>query len=414
MIKKITHNWVWKAISLLIAFLLWLAVVNYDDPYITRKIDRVVVEKRNEIAITSQDQAIEYKAGEYINITVRGKRSIIDRLAASDIIAYADMEKVSITGAIDIEVEVDEQIEILEKTPNNMQIALEHIDTTLRDIQVFYEGELEENHIRLDPIVTPNQIEITGPESKLAIISSVIVPIKIDNASNDVTVYVTPQILDSESNEILGLEVSNNQIQVQVPIQTVKVIPVVFNTVGSIDDKYRLISMELDTNYITIRGEDEAINNIKRLVVSGIDLSEFTDQTLDRNINLTTYLPEGISLHNSESTILLKTIIKPIVSEAYTITPSDITVKYLTEGLQFKFLEEEDFVVEIKGIEEDLIELTVEDVQPSISLKELGEGEHGVELVLEMSDQLEVITEAILVRVELTKVEAVVEEVIEE
>ena len=173
MIEKIKNNWLWKVAALLIAFILWLVVVNYDDPYIKKTFNNVVVEKRNELAITAQDQAIEYKEGESISVTLGGKRSIIERLTFSDIKAYADLGKVSITNTVDIVIEVSDQLDILEKKPNNMQISLEPIIKSLKDIQVTYVGELENDYIRLNPVIIPNQIEITGPQSQLARVSEV-------------------------------------------------------------------------------------------------------------------------------------------------------------------------------------------------------------------------------------------------
>ncbi len=402
MIEKIKNNWLWKVAALLIAFVLWLVVVNYDDPYIRKTFNNVVVEKRNELAITSQDQAIEYKEGENISITLGGKRSIIDRLTFSDIKAYADLGKVSITNTVDIVIEVNDQLDVLEKKPNNMQISLEPIINSLRDIQVTYVGELESDYIRLNPVIVPNQIEISGPQSQLARVSEVRVPIRIDNAYDDVTVYVTPQIVDAAGREILGLEVSNNQIQVKVPIQKIKTVPVVFQTVGELNEAFRLVTMELEMKEIIVRGESDILENFTELVVPNIDLSTFNQETESYSINLNQYLPAGINVYNSDALTELIIEVAPLVNQDYSIDLESLSVRQLGEGLTYTILDTVPLNIRLRGIEKELTVLEVEKLQPRVFLKDLGPGVHTVEVEFEVPDRFEWMSATPTVRLEIS------------
>lgn len=102
-IKKLTNNLGWKILSFLLACLLWLAVINIEDPQVTTTIRGIAVEKQNEDAITSQKQAIQYVAGNTVDVKVKGRRSVVSRLTASNIKAYVDMRNLSITDAVDIQ-----------------------------------------------------------------------------------------------------------------------------------------------------------------------------------------------------------------------------------------------------------------------------------------------------------------------
>jgi len=402
MIEKIKNNWLWKIVALLIAFVLWLVVVNYDDPYIKKTFNNVVVEKRNELAITAQDQAIEYKEGESISVTLGGKRSIIERLTFSDIKAYADLGKVSITNTVDIVIQVSDQLDILEKKPNNMQISLEPIIKSLKDIQVTYVGELESDYIRLNPVIIPNQIEITGPQSQLARVSEVRVAIRIDNAYDDVTVYVTPQIIDSVGREILGLEVSNNQIQVKVPIQKIKTVPVVFQTVGNLNAAFRLVTMELEMKEIIVRGEPDILENFTELVVPNIDLSTFNQETESYSINLNQYLPAGINVYNSDALTELIIEVAPLVNQDYSIELEALSVRQLGEGLTYTYLETVPLNIRLRGIEKELSVLEIEALQPRVFLKDLRPGIHTVEVEFEVPDNFEWMSGTPTVRVEIS------------
>lgn len=404
MLEKIMNNWAWKLLSLVLAIVLWLAVVNYDDPYITKSFEDIPVEKRNSEAITSQEKAITYLEGETIDVVVGGNRSRVDRLKLEDVSAYVDMKKVSITGAIDIEVDVAENISVLEKTPNNMQIDLEDIDTVLKDVEVFYIGQLDEEYIKLTPTLTPSQVELRGPESKLALVSSVIVKVKLDEAVNDITVFASPKMQDQDGNDVAGLEMNKNQVQIQIPIQKTKTVPLRFATVGEVGPEYRLMSISIETDEIVVRGEGDLVDNLDGVLVSDVDLTTLNDEVKNINIDITSYLPEGILLHDVDSMTNIKVDIRPIVSTEFVITAEDVGFRYLDEQMQFKFLEELSIPVTVRGIQADLNSLELSDLNPTISLRNLEPGEHEVELELTVNSKFEVISELPKILVELTEI----------
>lgn len=403
MMTKLMHNWHLKLLSLSLAFVLWVVVINYDDPLETKTFEGITVVKQNEAAITGQDKAVAYLEGEVVDVVLRGKRTIIDKLTKAEITAYADLNRVSVTNAVAITIDAGEEVEVLRKTPNEMLISTENIESEVRVVQVQYSGELAEDYVKLNEIITPNQIELTGPTSKLGQVVSVIVPVEVSGAVDDVTSFVKPQLLDSNGNEVKGLEVSNNQIQVKVPIQKTKTVPIIVSTVGELDENYRLISMEIRVKSATVRGEDEDIEGFTKLLVSNVDLSLMTDATKIESVNLTDYLPEGVSLNGLAANAEIDIIIEPIITVNRWVEQADINVKQIPEGLQFQFVEEDPYMISVKGIYNELQELDTEDMLPRISLEDLRPGTHEVPLELTIPRGYELSSEEMpLVRIELT------------
>lgn len=405
------HNWHLKLLSLSLAFVLWVVVINYDDPLETKTFEGITVVKQNEAAITGQDKAVAYLEGEVVDVVLRGKRTIIDKLTKAEITAYADLNRVSVTNAVAITIDAGEEVEVLRKTPNEMLISTENIESEVRVVQVQYSGELAEDYVKLNEIITPNQIELTGPTSKLGQVVSVIVPVEVSGAVDDVTSFVKPQLLDSNGNEVKGLEVSNNQIQVKVPIQKTKTVPIIVSTVGELDENYRLISMEIRVKSATVRGEDEDIEGFTKLLVSNVDLSLMTDATKIESVNLTDYLPEGVSLNGLAANAEIDIIIEPIITVNRWVEQADINVKQIPEGLQFQFVEEDPYMISVKGIYNELQELDTEDMLPRISLEDLRPGIHEVSLELTIPRGYELSSEEMpLVRIELTTAPVVVDQ----
>ena len=404
MVEKITNNLWWKLLSIIFAFLIWLIVVNYEDPMTTRVIADISVEKVNEEAITSEMKAIEYREGETISVRVRGKRSVVDRMTSQDIYAFADLEKKSITGAIDIQIEVADGVTVLDKMPSVMMVDLENIITVQKEIQYYMEGEPNENYVYLDPVISPNNIEIQGPESKIGLIKSVLVPVNIEGVVRDVTLYSTPQIIDDNNNIIRGLNKSITQVQIQVPIDKVKSIDVLTNLRGLAAEGYEVVDVTLSQNQLRVRGDEADINGINNIVISNINVSGLTETTTVE-VDLTDLLPPGVFVHNDIQTVEVVVHVEPILEKTVEINSGDITLRRLPEDMQFAYIEETSYTISFRGLQSQLDDVTIERIAPNINVENLEEGIHEIELNFFVPSNVELISERPIIQVELSRIE---------
>lgn len=408
MIRRITNNFGWKLLSVVLAFLTWLIVVNYEDPMITETFNNISVGKYNMESITSEKKSIEYKEGETVNVVVRGKRSIVDNMTKDDIVAMADLQKKSITGAIDIEIRVPESVSVIDKEPTMMMVELENIITVQKEIQYYMEGEPEEGYIYLDPIITPNNMQIEGPESKIGIIKSVLVPVNIDGVTKDVTLFSSPQISDDSNNVINGLVQSINQVEIQVPIHKLKTVPVYENLGSHVAEGYELVGIYLSQDELSVRGSENRINNLDSITISGIDISDYTESTT-LDVNVSSVLPPGIFSHEDVSTIQVTLEIEPIVEKTLEITHTDITVSKIPDGMQFSYTDDLSYQITFRAIASKLEDVDLERISPSITLIGLEEGIHDIELKFYEPYGVDIVSEAPFIQVELMKAEEVIE-----
>lgn len=403
MIEKITNNFWWKFLSLGLAFLLWLIVVNVEDPQTTRVFYDIQVKKMNADIIESEKKAIEYREGETVTIKIRGKRSVVDRMTSSDVIAYADLQKKSITGAIDIQIELPDSLTILEKEPSMMMVELENIITVQKEVQPYMEGEPGEGYVYLDPVVTPNNIEVEGPESKIALIKSVLVPVNIEGVTRDVTLYGTPQIIDDSNNIINGISKSSNQVQIQVPIEKLRTLQIKKDFEETIAEGYELINITLSQDSLQVRGKASLIDKAEPILIQNIDVSTLTEDTII-SVNIEDLLVSGLNIYSDSTVIELYVDIEPIETKIIEINQNNINVRQLASDMQFGNLEEEPFSLEFSGIASKLDTLTLETLMPSISLFDLDEGLHEIELDLFIPIGVELISPKPIVTIELAKI----------
>ena len=82
--KLLTNNILYKLIALVFAMLLWLVVVNISDPTVTRTISGIPVERVDESVLTEQGKIYVVVEGNTASISVKGPRSIVDKLDSDD------------------------------------------------------------------------------------------------------------------------------------------------------------------------------------------------------------------------------------------------------------------------------------------------------------------------------------------
>ena len=91
---KLFDNLLLKILSVIAAVFLWLIVVNIDDAVDNRQIRNVKVNMVNMEVLTSQGQMCRVEDGtDTVDLTVYARRSVLNRLKASDFVVTADVQK---------------------------------------------------------------------------------------------------------------------------------------------------------------------------------------------------------------------------------------------------------------------------------------------------------------------------------
>jgi YbbR domain-containing protein len=406
MIKKITNRLGWKIVSVIAAFFLWLLVVNYDDPIITRPpFNNVTVVKLNASAITTQNKAIEYLEGETVDVTVRGKRSIVNRLSTSDIRAYVDLSKVSITGAIDIEIDVPDGIQIVKKSPGDMKIALENIISVQKEVQYYFDGEPSESYVALDPVITPSIIQITGPESQVNLVSSVVVPINIKGVNKDITLFATPQALDKDKKVVSTITTNVDRVQVSVPIIKKKVVPIIFEQVDDVAPGYRLTEVKISVNDVSIMGKEEVLKGIDSIIINSIYLAGQTED-ITVQVSLEELLePNEITILNEEKIATITLIIDKLEEKKISVDADDISMKNIPKGYRATISSSTPITLTVKGTKSDLNKVSIVSLNPYISLNGLVEGINDVKLNFTLSTNVQMVTAPSSIKVDMIKEE---------
>ena len=124
---RLMNNLGLKILAFLAAGMLWLLVVNIDDPVTSATFQEVPVTVINQEVLAEEQQTFQIVDGtQTVDVTVTARRKILNRIRKEDITATADMRELTLKTQIPITVTVNgyESVEA-EAYPRNLQVKLE-------------------------------------------------------------------------------------------------------------------------------------------------------------------------------------------------------------------------------------------------------------------------------------------------
>ena len=82
--KRMESDLLLKIISVVFAFLLWMFVINTDNPVIKKTFSDVPVDMLNEQVLDDLNQTYKIESGDTVSFTVKGKKDVVDRLTMTE------------------------------------------------------------------------------------------------------------------------------------------------------------------------------------------------------------------------------------------------------------------------------------------------------------------------------------------
>ena len=246
--KMLTNNLGLKILSLLLAIVLWLAIITAEDPVITRDFSDIKITEINGEKLIEGGKAYSYTSDNTVSIRAEGKTSIVGRLTANDFEAVADLSKISVTGAVVVDVACPKYPSVA-ITPigssNIVTVKMENLSEKSLSVRVVTEGKVADNRYLGTGTAVPNLVTISGPASEVGKVKEAVAYLTVNNTvTADINTTSAVVLLDSDGNEINSstLKCSASNIRVSVPVYNTKTVPIRLNVTGEPADGYQFIS----------------------------------------------------------------------------------------------------------------------------------------------------------------------------
>lgn len=380
---SLTNNIGLKFLAVLIALVLWLAIVNVNDPEKTITVSNIPISVTNESAITSRDMVYNVKSEQYLNITVSGKRSIVSNLSAEDFRATASLKELSKVNSIPVDVttknaSLGRKITIVKQSAQTILVDVENLEEKdFTDLVVEYTGKVADGYVAGLSSMSTDEVTVKAPTSIIDKIKKVAVRCSLDGTNTNISKKCPVILYDKNDKEIKSdeIELSDKKIRVNVNVLRAKQVPISTinkDELGKPADGYVVDDVILSSDSITVYGSEESLDSIESLdIQDDIDVSDAKGD-VTQNIDVTGKLPKGLSV-SGESTITVKVLIKKLITRTFEYDASEVSLNDLSSDLDVQLVTKK-VKVTLQGEEEVISQLTKDDMAISADLGKVKEG----------------------------------------
>jgi YbbR domain-containing protein len=375
-----------KILSLLIAIVLWVYVIAFQNPPTTQLIYNIPIELQNIGNLTQNGLAISEVSRETVNVVVRGTRADIARYQ-DQITVVANVFGHGIGDDHVVQVNAfpaTNRLVVEEVRPAAIRVTIENLVSVYKPVTLAFTGDAQPDTEPGRITVQPEQIEVKGPQSWVEAVSYVGVSVPYSQLSRDGSTLIFPvSVLDAMGEAVRNIDLSSGTVRVDATLFDTKEVPIFVEVTGEISEIYEITELYIPQT-IRIRGSRSAVENIEYIEAEPIDISEveITSQLPVRPI-----LPEGVEPARGFADIHVNIVIKGISNKAFEYSSSKIEKNGLGEGLN-AYINTPALMLKVTGKETIIDSAGEEDFRLSVDLQGLEPGAYVIPVFVSHDKEL--------------------------
>lgn len=328
-------NFVAQIACLVAAIGLWFYVQDYNSPSYEKKFTNIP------ITIQGSSNGFTVLSGydSDVDVTVRGRKSDINRLSANDITAYIDISDINEAGNISCPVGIilPSGLEVKALSSTNFWLYIDKTATASVPVYPSYTGYTESGLTVGHIMASPSSITVTGPEAVLKQISGAYCSIELDKIVGSISARQAVTLLDKNGETIDNpyVKLATKEVLLTLPVYREITVPIKAQFIGGVHS-INNATVVVSPSTIRLRGRVEDVDKITEIVVD-VDESKiegsgsvWATYSLPKNVeNLSgdSLVKLDITLHNN----VMKTI--AFTSIKYENAPSNVKYVINTAGV---------------------------------------------------------------------------------
>lgn len=342
--KWATHNVALKLGSIVVAVLLWLVVVNIDNPVIKKEFTNVQVDLTHEDAITDKKKVCSVEENsDIITVAVRGPRSIVESLSASDFKATADLRELTDFEFVPIEITAlryKDKLSSVESKTKNVKVNIEELSSKQFAIKVSILGTPATGYAVGNTSLSQNVVKINGPSSVMSTISRVVAEVNVSDMSTDINTPISLTLYDGNDQVVdtTSLKMSVDSVNVTVQMLPTKEVAVTADTTGTPADGCRVVGdVAIAPETVVIAGKESVISKIHEIKIdkSAIDVTG-KSESFEQMIDISQYVQEGVIIC-SDTEVLATINIEQLESKEVYYPVNNVKLSGLDENYKYVY-----------------------------------------------------------------------------
>lgn len=409
--RKLTDNIPLKIVSVVVAILVWLIVVNVDNPIVDKTFVIQNVDLVNEAYIDDTGKVcMQDEKQTSVRVTITGERKLLSRISVDDIHAAADLQQAVSLDTNPVMIPITATCTGI--SPSNIRVTPQNLSVQLEDKVT---GEFMVTVVNSDEsspgkgyeigsqTVNPEKVRITGPKSLVNKIDKVNVNVNVDGITQDKSETASLTIRD-KNGEVISDSFMNNlridndgKVTVTTRLWEVRSnIKINADYVGEPAEGYVVESITTVPGTLSVAGTKEALENLKEdgntiwLDGGSVDISGAKND-VEEKVSVSQFLPDELKLTSGSSEEVWVSInILPEGGAIFDIPTSNVKVRDKSDNLQVSF-DIDKIEVRVKALDGRIEDLKDADIQASIDLADKKEGSYEIPVSIELPEGYELI-----------------------
>ena len=309
-LKKLLYNKRFTIpLSLIAAFAFWLVIMIKQNPDVQLTFTDVPVSinLENTFAAENGMEIIGDISSQKFTVTLKGPSYVVSALKSGDFYVYASAAAINAPGEYQLEVSGGKNTavsdyEFISISPSTVDVNFDYVDTKEFTVKAHAEGaSATEGLIAETAVVSGTEsdtITIKGPRTVINNIATVEAYAAVNQTLSESTTYDAEIRLYDEAGKAIdmsNLTLSEKAVKVTVPISKSVTVPVVADFTNLPDGfNKKSLAYTIDHKTVTVIGTPEAIDKIKQVTLSPIDITMVTVSS--NKFVVSPKLPDGVRL----------------------------------------------------------------------------------------------------------------------
>ncbi len=390
------------AISIVLAFCLWIYASNTDNRNATRTFS-VPVEFLNTSVLESNGLVLADKEETTVKVEIEARRSVISSVKKEDIVATVDVSSLDEGEKYaDIIVHAPSSVSVVRVNPSQLRLTVETKVTEDKEVVVEFNGNTSDNVEAVCTDISTEIVAISGAKSAVSRVAYLSAPVDTSKLSNDEKTFVAQLVpMDSSGNKVENVSTALSEVSVTACLYNVKTVPLNVLTVGSLPDSLELASIDAPDN-VTIAGPASELKNISEISTTAVDLSQISSST---ELELKADVPGNVRLASTQSQLTAVITVRKMSVRSFTLKTSDIDLTGVSDG-RTAVCDDQSVTIEVRGTDSSIEALSSEDFTLSADCSQLDVGTNTVTLSVELSErakQAEITVSSVSVNITVTE-----------
>ena len=366
---------VYIMISILVAVVFWLYVDNTGANQRDVRLYNVPV-----TFVGAEDDLAErglmLTAGEdtKIDLRLQGRRQVVAQLNKNNVKIQVDVRNLMSTGTHTLSYSIlypnsisPNSVTVVSASLYMVTVEVSELHSKTIDVVADINGSVPDGYMLRECVVTPSTITVSGTKEDIAEVDHALVEVTLNGATSSYSEYLSYSLIDIKGNPVVNpkLRCSDDKVRLEVPVVTLKELPLEIDWVESGGSQKSDISYTISPKSIMVSGDESLLNQLDSIQVAQVDLSQVMgDDTLEYDIPL----PNGCI--NESGTDTVKVSIRFRNLQTKTVECSSISFTNVTEGYTASAVTQS-LDVTLRGTDAELAKVDGKNVRIVVDLSEM-------------------------------------------